>query len=51
MELLNWLRERLVGGGLDHPDVLLLLEAGRYVSGEGSLLLEGQVLGFVSVAE
>lgn len=41
MKLLNWLGERLVRGSLDHPDVLILLEAGRNVSGEGSLLLEG----------
>lgn len=41
MKLLNWLGERLVRGSLDHPDVLILLEAGRNVSGEGSLLLKG----------
>lgn len=51
MELLNSLGVRIVWCALDHPDILVLLEASRYISSESTFLFKGEVLGFVLVAE
>ena len=51
MKVSNRLGERAIGSTLDHPDILLLLEASRYISGESSLLFKSEVLSFVGVAE
>jgi hypothetical protein len=40
MELSNRLGEGVIGSGLNHPDILVLLEASRHISSESSLLLE-----------
>jgi hypothetical protein len=51
MELLNSLGVRSVRCTADHPDILVLLDASRYISSESTLLFKEEVLGLVLVAE
>jgi hypothetical protein len=51
MKLFNSLRVRFVRCTLDHPDILVLLDASRHISSKSSLLFKEEVLGLVCVAE
>lgn len=51
MEFSNRLRVRSIRSTAYHPDVLVLLEASRYISSKSSLLLKGEILGLVLCVE